>query len=379
MKFTALKNDFIRKANFVAKVIPSSEGASLNSLCFEAKSDEVIIRGMGDYGFLTARIPAIIEEEGKCRIWGKRLLEVLSKYRTLAFDEIKVVSGEEKIRLSTGKTGCNVGILSEEGDFDLAMEYHFTSPCVYTIKGNSKSLQEELKKTVSFSSEDRRNTDWYGVFFVIDENKDLHLISSDRMGLAHLKSNLNTLNDEPNIHFLLPTDAISTIIKILDEPSSDEEVVIEIGENDVFRFQWGDYRCSFRILSPDFFPNWKKIQPGSKKFHFLAEDLSKALSVVSLYAHPDYKAIKIDIEENKMTLSSKDNYGDASNDFEIPNVLGYAAAFWLNVSFLQTFLGIVDGEVTMVCEGNTDPVFLYPIANPNECYTLKPLQMQTDE
>jgi len=225
-----------------------------------------------------------------------------------------------------------------------------------------------LIKSVSFCSASTEIKPEISSIFIYSKENDLYAVATDSYRLAE-----KTINNETglNISVLIPQKNINEIIGILLE----EEGNINIYKNEgLLTLSLGNLTLCINILLGQF-PDYKQLFP--KEYTTICEldknDLQKSLTLTTYFTE-QYSQVKCKLEDNKLTLNSKnEKIGQVTNVLDIKKEGNDLEVNYNNKYFLDVFPQINGNKIKMFFTTEQRPVFIQSKEDLSFTYLLMPL------
>ena len=158
---------------------------------------------------------------------------------------------------------------------------------------------------------------------------------------------------------IVPRKTASELRKFLDKAAG--EVVILIGENHII-FKIGEVEFLARLIEGTY-PNYLQVLPASSDKRLMAarDGFIRALRRVSIMSRETSNAVKLDIEDNRMALSSSNpDLGEAKDELAI-EYSGEALTLGFNARYLLDVLNAMTSErVAFELKDQLSPTLLRP-------------------
>lgn len=279
-------------------------------------------------------IDAVVEKEGKICIPARKLFEIVREVDT---DLTLEVVDDQWLNVKSGTS-----------HFKLACLPHSDFPAwpsslggeVEDIAIDAPVLLEMIEKTLYSAGEsDTRYTLNGLLFHPKPEMKTFTVVGTDGHRLAIINRQLDTnINREKRI--IVPRKAVSELRRFLPTDGGGSElprVTITIGEKHLL-FSIGKIQFLTRMIEGSY-PNYENVIPQSheKKMTIEREVFAKVLRRVSVMSKERASAVRLDLENDKMTFfSSSPDIGEAKEEVPVgyrgdPLTFGFNARYILDV------------------------------------------------
>jgi len=316
-----------------------------------------------------------VEKEGKLCIPAKKLFEIVRELDgDLSFEAVS----EQWLRVRSGAS-----------DFKLACLPHTDFPAwpsslgageIEEIAVDASVLLEMIEKTLYAAGEsDTRYTLNGLLFHPKPQNKSLTVVGTDGHRLALIVRPMESeLKEEKKL--IVPRKAVSELRRFLpagtDDERKSEKVKISFGEKHLL-FNVGPIQFLTRLIDGSY-PNYENVLPQSneKKMSIDREIFAKVLRRVSVMSKERAGAVRCDLEEDKMTVSSSSpEIGEAKEEVTLDYkydklTLGFNARYVLDVIGAMT-----SGKVDMELQDPLSPVLVKEEGNEEYKCVIMPMRI----
>ena len=320
--------------------------AILSNILLEVEQDHIVFTGTDlDIG-LKQIIPAEVFEKGILTLPAKKLYELAreSSSPTLSFQE------EEKnwVTITAGSSVYKLaGMISDE--FPRFPEYNQEN----MVEINSSVMADLIDKTIYSIAQDKENMFTLTAALLKKmqdgDKRYLQMISSDGHRLSIMKKEVEKSIDDLQMNpvTLIPRRGIQEIRKFCEDrdtfsigiekqqavlQSDDSLLIIRLLEG-----EFPDFQAILDVISRD---NIIRIN----RLHFL-----ESLKRINLFTEDLFHAIKIEINQGKMTLTSQNaDFGSAKDDLEV-EYDGDQLTLGFNCRYFIDALQVMEGEIIEAC------------------------------
>ena len=358
-----LTENLQKKLSFAFKAISSKSQLPILS-CFLLRvneNDMDILATDLEIGIQT-KVKGKIIKTGEIAIPAKTLTDLIS---SLPNGEVELKLVENNLEIRTAKT--KTSIQTQPSD-DFPSLFEEKGEKIINIK--AKELKEKLSKVVFATATETTRPVLEGVLFE-GMGGFINLVATDgyRLSLNKIKP-----EEEKEVRIVIPT-------KILKESFLFEETsIIEIylyNHNNQLLFSCMDDIIVGRLIDGEF-PSYEKIIPKetSSKIIFSKADFQKAIKSCSVFARESTSAIKIQLLNNKIKISSQTaSLGETSFEFEA-NLTGEENEIAFNPRFLSEFLANVEAsELIFEMTGPLNPGAFKLKEDPDFIHIIMPIKM----
>lgn len=217
----------------------------------------------------------------------------------------------------------------------------------FTIK--EKVLREALKKTAfSMATQDIR---YYlnGMLMQVD-GQQLELVSTDGHRLGYTRTELES--SDGNVKIIIPRKTVHELQKLLSD--TDDTVIVEMNDNQVV-FRFASLELITKVIEGKF-PDYTKVIPvdNTIQLRFDAHRLQGALTGVSVLMSDKFKGVKVNLKENRMTLSSQNEKKEYSEEILEIDYTEEELDIGFNVNYILDFLNSMEQRSETVCMSLSD-------------------------
>jgi DNA polymerase III subunit beta len=276
-----------------------------------------------------------VEKEGKICIPARKLFEIVREVDAdLSFETVD----EQWLKVRSGASSFKLACLPH-GDFP-AWPSSLGGADIEEITIDAPVLLEMIEKTIYSAGEsDTRYTLNGLLFHPKPEKKSFTVVGTDGHRLAIIHRQIDSkVKDEKKI--IVPRKAVSELRRFLPSESIEGEmqrVTISIGEKHLL-FTTGKIQFLTRLIEGSY-PNYENVIPQSneKKMSIGRETFAKVLRRVSVMSRERASAVRLDLENDKMTFfSSSPDLGEAKEEVPVDYkgdavTLGFNARYVLDV------------------------------------------------
>ena len=276
-----------------------------------------------------------VQKEGKLCIPARKLFEIVRETEgDLSFETIDETTSGGWLKVKSGASEFKLACLPSS-DFP-------TWPSlgdVEEITIDATVLLEMIEKTIYSAGEsDTRYTLNGLLFHVKPQDKSLVVVGTDGHRLAIISKELgNGIKEEKRI--IVPRKAVSELRRFLhiSDGDSEKKIKIHIGDKHLL-FSVEPIEFLTRLIEGSY-PNYENVIPkkNEKSMALGRESFSKVLRRVSIMSKDRASAVKFDLEEGKLVVSSSSpDIGEAQEAIDVdykgePLSLGFNARYVLDV------------------------------------------------
>ena len=369
MKLSIEKNVLLEKLNLVQGIAERRATMPiLSHILFKCSESRVNITATDLETTLSTWAEAEIEKNGNVSgmaIPARKLYEIIKELPegTIEIEEIK----NNWIELKTSSGNYKIAGLPGD-DFPILPEIQTDD--FFTI--DTGILDELISKTIYSVSPDDLRRNLAGIYFEKTENGSLRLVATDghRLSLAEKKTDEDVVLKS---NVLVPRKAVSELRKLLKQLKS-----IKIGYEKNFFITTGEDLVLFsRIIDADF-PDYKQVIPENSEIEIiLSRDVFlSALKRVCVFSSEKTKSVKLNLENNSITLTSvSPDVGEAKESFNVdyqgePKEVGFNGNYIIDV--LET---MSESEIKFLLTDELSPTVLKPAENDNYISVVMPMRI----
>lgn len=287
-------------------------------------------------------VEAKVQSEGRICIPSRKLFEIARE----AEGDIALESEDEQwLKVSFGRSRFRLACLSFQEfpawpAIDDAEEISFSS----------EELSEMIEKTIYSSGEtDTRYTLNGLLFHIMPQNKSITVVGTDGHRLAALTKKMDAATKEEK-KLILPRKAASELRKFLDGAG---RVSASVGKNHVL-FKAGETQFLVRLIEGTY-PNYEQVIPASndKIVNVGKEGFLRTLRRVSIMSREKSNAVKVDISDGSITVSSSNpDLGEARDEIGAA-YKGEAISTGFNAQYLIEALSAMTSDKIEFCLKDT--------------------------
>jgi DNA polymerase-3 subunit beta len=374
MKFTIEKNEFqkglariqaiVEKRNsmpILANVlIEASKKGKASQLQLSATDLEVGIRGVHE---------AKVETAGGVTASAKKLFEII---RELPEEPIQISTTENQyldIRCARAKFVL-AGTAAEE--YPTLPE--FTPGKTVTLQ--AAVLSTMIERTMYATSLDETRYNLNGVYFeVLPDGGKIRMVATDGHRLAFVDRNVGPDVEGLASGVIVPRKGLAELKRLVDEEDADEIELAFEGSNGLARK--GDVLLVMRLIEGEF-PNYRQVVPKSvgRRLILATEPLSHALRRVALLSAERSRAVRFELSEGKITVSSSNpDLGEAQEELDI-DYSGDELGVGFNAKYLLEALAVSHSkEIELGLQDEMAPMQIRSTDDPDSLAIIMPMRL----
>jgi len=318
-------------------------------------------------------LSATVEQEGAICIPARKLFEIVKEMEgDLSFE----IVDEQWLRVTSGKSTFKIACLSMN-DFP-------TWPVLgdaEEITIDAQILLEMIEKTLYSAGEtDTRYTLNGLLFHTKPQEKELIIVGTDGHRLALLKKKIDSeMKEEKKI--IIPRKAVSELRRFLpttkkQEGADGEKVQILLGEKHMLFIIKG-VQFLTRLIEGTY-PSYENVIPYDNKKQMIIErdKFSKVLRRISVMSRERASAVKFDLEQDKLVVSSSNpDIGEAKEEISV-DYKEEKLSLGFNARYIIDVMGaMVSDKVILKLQDPLSPVLLKEEGNEDYKCVIMPMRI----
>ena len=306
-----------------------------------------------------------VEKDGKICIPARKMFEIV---REIEGDLVCESVDEQWLKIKAGASSFRLACLSAK-EFPAWPGMQDMEEIVIP----SKTLAELIEKTVYSAGDSDTRYTLNGLLFHVTQEGRISAVGTDGHRLATLTRPFEgKLSEEKKM--IVPKKAAAELRKVLDK--ADGDIRMTLSKNHVL-FTIGDIQFLARLIEGTY-PNYEQVIPVSndKRVVISREAFSRALRRVSLMAKDKTNAVKMDLDENKITVtSSNPDIGEATDEIAV-EYAGEKLALGLNARYFLDIIDAMSSENVMLdMQGALHPVLIREEKDPDYRCVIMPMRI----
>lgn len=237
-------------------------------------------------------------------------------------------------------------------------------------------LSQMIEGTMYAASQDETRYNLNGVYFeVLPETGRIRMVATDGHRLALVERTAGSDVSGLASGVIVPRKGLAELKRLVDEEDADE---IEIGfEGNSGLVKKGDVTLVMRLIEGEF-PNYKQVIPKQSEHHLTvsAEALVRALRRVALLSAEHSRAVKVELAEGKLQLSSRTpDLGEAQEELDV-DYAGPSVSIGFNARYLLDCLGALGAkEIRLGLRDGGSPVEVRPTDDLESVAVVMPMRL----
>lgn len=384
MKFSISSADFLKGLMLANKSLQTKANLPILSNVFvQALGREIEIVSTNLETATRVRLPAKVERGGETTLMGRAFGEFVGQLEAggeILFEklgeEAVVISGSYNARFATMDAAEFPAIPKFSGGHEL--------------KIRKKDLEKGILGVSFCAAQDESRPVLTGVLCEISKNR-LKLVATDGYRLGYYEVEIQKVNNEQAVTFIIPAKSLVEVAKIISELGEGEDkkepqgfVSVLVSENLTQAvFKIGEVEFTSRLIEGEF-PNWQKIIPST--FATRAEisrvELARVVKMASIFARESGNIIKLNLNpatKGKSTISVNAvtaQVGSASGSVEA-KLEGKGGEIAFNFRYLLDVLSVVAGEdVVFEMNESLNPGKITGVGVDSSFHIIMPVRLQ---
>ena len=335
----------------------------LGHVLISGSSGEITITATDLEVQISSKFKANISEDFLITLPGRKLFDIL---RSLGNTELELSSDDDTILLKTAKSKFSLQQLPSN---EFPLFDNTQGDQSFSIK--QQTLSDIFNKTqFAMAQQDVR---FYLNGLLLEINPEsLNVVGTD----GHRLAKTTTTLDKKSItkqSCIVPRKAIQELIRSL---SDEKECKVSLVDNQA-SFSFSQVSLTTKLIDGTF-PDYNRVIPAETTTNIMLDTktLKPALQRVSILANEKFRGVRIDIDNNKIIISSENpEQEQAVEDIDIDDT-NVKLSIGFNVSYLIDAVNACSGElVTLgVNDENTSALITDP-SDPNTKYVVMPMRL----
>jgi len=313
--------------------------------------------------------PASIDTPGSITVSAKKLYEIIRELP------------DEPVHLSVSANSY-LGIRCARAEFSLAgsaAEEYPTLPSFspdHMTRVQALLLGEMIEKTMYAASADETRYNLNGVYLELQPNTDkLRMVATDGHRLAYVDRNLGGEIGGLTSGVIIPRKGLAELKRLVDEADVEEIEIGFDGNNGIARK--GDVTLFMRLIEGEF-PKYQQVVPKdiAHQLTIETEAFSQALRRVALLSAERSRAVKIELSDGQLSLSSNNpDLGEAREELDV-DYAGDDLTIAFNARYLLDALSALHAkEVRLGFHDPLSPTRVVPTDDPDALAVVMPMRV----
>lgn len=311
-------------------------------------------------------IETVVKEEGKLCIPARKLFEIV---REMDGDIVIESEDSQWIRVKSGTSNFRLACLSPE-DYPAWPDLGASEE----IEIEAEKLSRMIEKTVYSAGESDTRYTLNGILFHLKNTEEdaFTIVGTDGHRMALMAMALSTPPKEEK-KLIVQRKAASELRKFL---AGAEKAKLFLGKNHIL-FKVGEVEFLTRLIEGTY-PNYLQVIPSNnnKKLLLERELLARSLRRVSIMSKERSNAVRADLEDGTLTLSSSNpDLGEARDEIKA-DYTGESLSVGFNAKYLLDALSAMESEkIVFELLDPLSPTLLRPDGDQNYKCVIMPMRI----
>ena len=375
MKLQLSKSNFVKSLSFVQNIVESKATIPiLANVLLEAKQGRLNLSATDMDITIFDKIKINnIESEGSTSVPAQILYNV-----------IKELSDDHPIDLSYDQNNKKLHLMSSKSKFVFSClstdEFPISSTETFKISFNLEAdiLKEIIDKTYFASSNEETRYYLNGLYIhttLLNNKNYLRVVATDGHRLAQYQISSPPTITKNNFGVIVPKKLIFELRKLIDEVK--ENVKIDLSERKI-RFSFNETIIVSKLIDGKF-PDYEKVIPknASNTFSINRKKFLESINRISTISSEKSKAIKLNLNKNKITISAN-NVEEGGSGIEEINIKynGPSLDIGFNSGYLKEIINqFTLEEITILFSDATAPTIIKDSSKSESLYVLMPMRV----
>ena len=356
--------EFVNHLNKVIGVVDRKQTMPiLGHILVTGNSGEITVTATDLEVQISSVFKANISDDFSITLPGRKLFDIL---RSLGNTEVELSASNETVTLKTDKSKFSLQQLPAN---EFPLFDNNESKQSFTMA--QADLSSVFNKTQFAMAQQDVRFYLNGLLLEISP-ESINVVGTDGHRLA--KTNVGI--DKKNINeqsCIVPRKAIQELTRSL---SDDKDCKISLLDNQA-SFTYSSVTLTTKLIDGTF-PDYNRVIPNETTTNILLDSklLKPALQRVSILANEKFKGVRIDIDDNRITISSENpEQEQAIEDLDIDST-NTKLSIGFNVSYLIDAVNACSGElVTLGVNDESTSALITDPSDPNTKYVVMPMRL----
>ena len=356
--------DFVQHLSKVVGVVDRKQTMPiLGHVLITGSSGEITLTATDLEVQISSTFKSNIPDDFAITLPGRKLFDIL---RSLGSTDIEITADNDTVVLKTANSKFSLQQLPAN-EFPLFDETESNQS--FTIK--QEALSELFNKTQFAMAQQDVRFYLNGLLLEIG-SETLNVVGTDghRLAKTNISLDKKNINDQSCI---VPRKAIQELTKSL---SDTKDCKVSLVENQA-SFSYSQVTLTTKLIDGTF-PDYNRVIPESTITNIILDTsiLKPALQRVSILANEKFRGVRIDIDNDKITISSENpEQEQAVEDIDIDGT-NVKLSIGFNVSYLIDAVNACTGElVTLGVNDETTSALITDPSDPNTKYVVMPMRL----
>ena len=343
----------------------------LANVLIEAEDAQVSLRATDLDIEVLDRAPAMVEQAGATTVSAVLLHDIVRKLPDGALVELTADARTGRLQVRAGRSSFALATLPKE-DFPVMASSEYSA----NFSASAKELRRLFDKAkFAISTEETR---YYlnGVYMHVAEaegGRALRCVATDGHRLARVDSALPE-GAEAMPGVIVPRKTVGELRKLLED--DEMQIAVSVSETKV-RFATPDITLTSKVIDGTF-PDYTRVIPtqNTRKLEVDAAEFAKAVDRVATVSSERSRAVKLALEEDKLTLSVNAPDSGAAEEELIVSYADERLEIGFNAKYLLEIASQVDREnAVFLFNGSGDPTLMREGDDLSAVYVVMPLRV----
>ncbi len=343
----------------------------LANLLIEAEEGEVSLRATDLDIEVVDRAPAMVEQAGATTVSAVLLHDIVRKLPDGALVELSADARTGRLQVMAGRSSFSLATLPKE-DFPVMASSEYTA----NFSAPAKTLRRLFDKAkFAISTEETR---YYlnGVYMHVAEaegGRCLRCVATDGHRLARIDAPLPE-GAEAMPGVIVPRKTVGELRKLLED--DDMQIAVSVSETKL-RFATPDITLTSKVIDGTF-PDYTRVIPtqNTRKLQVDATEFARAVDRVATVSSERSRAVKLALEEDKLTLSVNAPDSGAAEEELIVDYGDERLEIGFNAKYLLEIASQVDREnAVFLFNGSGDPTLMREGDDQSAVYVVMPMRV----
>lgn len=338
MKFNINRETILAPLQQIVNVIEKRQTMPiLSNVLMAIEADQLILTGTDLEIQIVAKINIPGASAGAVTVPARKFLDICRLLPAGA--DIKLEQQADKVKIFSGRSRFSLSCLPSENfpEFsESALDNQFVINAAKFSKGLTKTMFCMANQDVRY---------YLNGQLLHLSNTKLKLVASDGHRLAIYEDTLDQPTDiEAKI--ILPRKGVIELSRVIADP--DAELMVKFSANNV-RIQMNDLIFSAKLVDSKY-PDFSKVfnQEFFNPLHIQRQQLKDALTRVAILSNEKYKGVSLDIETNRLKISTHNpDHDEAEEELSI-EYTGEPLSISFNAQYLLDAVSNLDSELAVM-------------------------------
>ena len=375
MKLQLSKSNFVKSLSFVQNIVESKTTIPiLANVLLEAKQGRLNLSATDMDITIFDKIKINnIESEGSTSVSAQILYNVIKELPDEHPIDLSYDQNNKKLHLMSSKSKFVFSCLSKD-------EFPISSTETFKTSFNLEPdiLKEIIDKTYFASSNEETRYYLNGLYIhttSLNNKNYLRVVATDGHRLAQYQISSPLTITKNNFGVIVPKKLIFELRKLIDDVK--ENVKIDLSERKI-RFSFNETIIVSKLIDGKF-PDYEKVIPknASNTFSINRKKFLESINRISTISSEKSKAIKLNLNKNKITISAN-NVEEGGSGAEEINIKynGPSLDIGFNSGYLKEIINqFTLEEITILFSDATAPTIIKDSSKAEALYVLMPMRV----